>query len=43
MKSKYDWFDDNWNPDVKLSTIIIELLLPLFLPLAYAGYRGSYL
>ena len=28
MKSKYDWFDDNCNPDVKLSTIIIELLLP---------------
>ena len=27
MKSKYDWFDDNWNPDVKLSTIIHELLL----------------
>lgn len=27
MKSKYDWFDDNWNPDVKLSTIILELLL----------------
>ena len=20
MKSKYDWFDDNWNPDIKLST-----------------------
>ncbi len=18
MKSKYDWFDDNWNPDIKL-------------------------
>lgn len=28
MKSKYDRFDDNWNPDVKLSTIILELLLP---------------
>ena len=27
MKSKYDWFDDNWNPDVKLFTIIHELLL----------------
>lgn len=27
MKSKYDWFNDNWNPDVKLSTIILELLL----------------
>ena len=27
MKDKYDWFDDNWNPDVKLSTIILELLL----------------
>lgn len=27
IKSKYDWFDDNWNPDVKLSTIIHELLL----------------
>lgn len=27
MKSKYDWFDDSWNPDVKLSTILHELLL----------------
>lgn len=27
MKNKYDWFDDNWNSDAKLSTIILELLL----------------
>ena len=20
MKNKYNWFDDNWNPDDKLST-----------------------
>lgn len=27
MKRKYDWFDDNWNLDIKLHTVILEFLL----------------
>ena len=27
MKDKYDWFDESWNPDVKLSTALRDLLL----------------
>ena len=27
MKDKYDWFDENGKPDVKLHTVILELLL----------------
>lgn len=27
MKSKYGWFDDNWNPDANPITVILELLL----------------
>ena len=27
MKNKLDWFDENWNLDVKPHTVILDLLL----------------
>ena len=27
IKNKLDWFDENWNPDVKPHTVILDLLL----------------
>lgn len=42
MKNKLDWFDDNWNWDVRPTRVLYELLLSPYLPVALESERLAF-
>ena len=43
MKNKLDWFDDNWNWDVRPAQVLYELLLSPHLPDSNEGKDSMFL